>query len=65
MKKISKRTLGIWFFAGIWYALGMAGYDYLDGDEFNIWKFLINFIGFGLIMSLLIRFPDKKSSRKY
>ncbi len=64
MKKISKKTLGTWFFAGFMFALVMAGFDYLDGDEFNIWKFIFNFLGYGLIMSLLIGFAVKKTSRK-
>jgi len=30
-------------FGGIVYALGMAGFDYSDGENFNVWKFIFNF----------------------
>jgi hypothetical protein len=64
MKKNSKRTIVTWFSAGLLFALAMAGFDYLDGNVFNIWKFIFHFLGYGLIMSLIIGFAVKKTTRK-
>jgi hypothetical protein len=48
---------------GIVYAGIMAGFDYSNGQDFRIWKFLWTFIFFGGFMRLLIHYSLKKQSK--
>lgn len=50
--------------SGIVYAGLMAGFDYSDGQDLSIGKFLANFIFFGIFMGWLTYYNIKKQSRK-
>ena len=45
-KKILKHGL----FTGLCFAGLMTAFDYYDGNDFNIWKFLFGFLFFGIVM---------------
>jgi hypothetical protein len=45
---------------GTVYAGIMAGFDYSDGENFKIWKFLCNFLFVGAFMSFLTHINLKK-----
>ena len=49
---------------GFIYAVLMAGFDYSEGKEFSILKFLLLFFFFGLAMGLLARYNHKKKLKK-
>ena len=51
-------------FGGIVYALGMAGFDYSDGENFNVWKFIFNSSFFGIFMALMTRYNLRKQAGK-
>ena len=52
------------FFSGIIFASLMAGFDYSDGKEFVITKFIFHLLFFGLFMGLFFRYQYKKSMSK-
>lgn len=45
-----KRILATFLIGGIVYALGMAGFDYKDGEPFDLNKFILQAILFGAII---------------
>lgn len=45
-KKLSPIKIGV--LAGLFFALGLAGFDYVDAVSFSFKKFMFNFIFFGL-----------------
>ena len=47
---------------GLFYALGMAGYDFIDGENFNIYKFIFQTAFFGLFMGMLTYFNVENKS---
>ncbi|WP_445738591.1 hypothetical protein [Mariniflexile sp.] len=51
------------FLLGIVYAIGMAVFDYVDSESFNIWKFLFNLTFFGISMGLVNRNKFKEQSK--
>ena len=51
-------------FSGIVYAGLMAGFDYSDGQDFKIWKFIFNASFFGIFMALMTRYNLKKQADK-
>ena len=50
-------------FGGTVYAGIMAGFDYSDGENFNVWRFLWNFFFLGGFMSFLTYYNLKKQSK--
>jgi hypothetical protein len=50
--------------AGLVYAGLMAGFDYSDGQEFRIWRFLFNALFLGTFMGFITRDNVKKQSKK-
>ncbi|RXG30146.1 hypothetical protein [Leeuwenhoekiella palythoae] len=46
------------------YAAIMAAFDYYDGQEFSLWKFVINFLIFGGFMTLTTWYSLKKADKK-
>ena len=49
--------------AGSVYALIMAGFDYVDGESFRIWRFLWNFSFFGIVMGWLTTYDINKRKK--
>ncbi|MEH1006738.1 hypothetical protein VDP25_03265 [Winogradskyella sp. ECml5-4] len=62
MNKKTKSIIIGGLVSGIVYAGLMAGFDYYDGNEFKIWRFLWNFFFFGGVMSLLTGYNVRKQS---
>lgn len=60
MKTQTKTLIKNGLIAGIVYAGLMAGYDYFNGDEFKIFKFIFHCIFFGGFMSLIELLRNKK-----
>ena len=50
--------------SGIIYAGLMAGFDYSDGQDFRIWRFIFNLLFFGIFMGLINRYNLKKQTKK-
>lgn len=46
--------------SGLGFAGLMAGFDYLDGLDFRIWRFIFNALFFGLFTGLMIRYNVNK-----
>jgi len=49
---------------GIVYAVVMAGFDYYDGENFRIWRFVFNFLFFGTFTGFSTLYSLKKQSEK-
>ena len=64
MKAENKVFIKTFLLSGIIYAGLMAGFDYSDGQEFKIWKFLFYFLSFGLFMGLVSRYSYGKQVKK-
>ncbi|WP_016991341.1 hypothetical protein [Flavobacterium sp. ACAM 123] len=64
MKSKTKAIIRGGLFGGIVYALGMAGFDYIDGENFNVWKFIFNSSFFGIFMALMTSYNLRKQSEK-
>jgi hypothetical protein len=64
MNKQTKKILKSGLLSGIGYAGFMAAFDYADGQDFRIWRFLFNALFFGLAMSVLSRYSAKKQGEE-
>ena len=61
MKPLTKLYLKTFFITGITYGLVMMGIDLLEGDGFDLWKFLFLTFFFGITMSIsLISFHEHR-----
>ena len=50
--------------SGVVYAGLMAGFDYSDGQDFRIWRFIFHASFFGIFMGLMTRYNFKSKKRK-
>ncbi|MEP7197621.1 MAG: 2TM domain-containing protein [Saprospiraceae bacterium] len=50
--------------SGLIYATIMVGFNYLDGNGFSWWRFILLGSGFGLFMSLISMYTYKKQNKK-
>ena len=50
--------------SGIVYAGLMAGFDYSDGQDFRIWKFIFRASFFGIFMGFMTRYNLRKQAKK-
>ena len=66
INKLNRQTIKYGFYNGIFFAIGMALFDYFGEDAFNIWKFIFNLVFFGLSMGLIFRptFRNKLNGEK-
>jgi hypothetical protein len=64
MKAQTKTIIIVGLLGGFVYALGMTGFDLTDRESFNLWKFIFNFLFFGISMALLTRYSIKKSKNR-
>ena len=63
MPNITKKILSVFLISGLVYASLMAGSDYSQDLEFRFWKFILSFLVFGSLMSLLVFFDFKRKKR--
>ncbi|WP_240032184.1 hypothetical protein [Psychroflexus aestuariivivens] len=52
---MNRQTIKYGFYSGIFFAIGMALFDYFDREGFNFWKFIFNLFFFGFFMGLVFR----------
>ena len=64
MKTQTKSIITGGLFGGIFYALGMAGFDFVDGESFHVWKFIFHASFFGIFMGILTKYNLKKQKGK-
>ncbi|TXD48492.1 MULTISPECIES: hypothetical protein [unclassified Polaribacter] len=64
MNTQTKAIIKSGLFSGIVYAGLMAGFDYSDGQDFKIWKFIFHASFFGIFMALMTRYNLKKQANK-
>lgn len=64
MKTENKIFIIVTLISGIFYASMMAGFDYITGEEFKIWKYVFHFTFFGLLMGFFARYNHKKQFKK-
>ena len=60
MNTQTKTIIKSGLFSGIIYAGLIAGFDFLRAKEFDIYKFLLDFLIFGFFMSLAVWYNHKK-----
>ncbi|WP_458626436.1 hypothetical protein [Winogradskyella sp. PC D3.3] len=60
MNKQTKSIIIGGLVGGIVYASIMAGFDFSDGQNFRIWRFIFNALIFGTFMGLMTRYNIKK-----
>ncbi|GGW74512.1 hypothetical protein DFQ11_1126 [Winogradskyella epiphytica] len=64
MNTQTKAIIKSGLFSGIVYAGLMAGFDYSDGQDFRIWRFILNALFFGIFMGFMTRYNLKKQADK-
>ncbi|SEA42394.1 hypothetical protein SAMN05443667_104163 [Flavobacterium gillisiae] len=64
MKAENKIFIKSFLLSGLVYTTLMAGFDYSDGQDFEILKLLFHFLFFGLFMGLLARYSHRKQIKK-
>jgi hypothetical protein len=64
MKTQTKSIIKGGLFGGIVYALVMLGFDFTDGENFNVWKFIFNLSSFGILMGFMTFYNLKKIRKK-
>ena len=56
MNTINKKSIKSGLIAGIVFAGITVGFDYYDGQDFRVWRFIFNFLWFGIFMGLYTRY---------
>ncbi len=64
MNKLNRKTIKHGFYSGFFYAIGMALFDYLGHQDFNLWKFIFGLLFFGFFTGLLIRPSLRKKNQR-
>ncbi|WP_336093801.1 hypothetical protein [Leeuwenhoekiella sp. CH_XMU1409-2] len=64
MKKRYYSIVSIGILAGCFYAAVMAASDYVEDQEFSLWKFIFNFLVFGGFMTLTTWYTLKNADKK-
>jgi ABC-type Mn2+/Zn2+ transport system permease subunit len=64
MKPLTKLMTLTFLLSGLVYAGVLAGFDYSEGNEFKLWKFVFNACFFGLFMALMARYNYKKKNKE-
>ena len=60
----TKTILKSGLLSGIVYAGLMAGFDYSDGQDFKIWRFIFHLLFFGIFMGLMNLYILKKTNEE-
>ena len=55
------KTLKLAVFSGLFYAGGLALFDYGDGVDFRLGKFIFNFLFFSAAMGWMLLHPKKEN----
>ncbi len=63
MKTLTKIMIKVFLIAGLVYAGVMEGYHYFRGQDLDIWRFVLDFFLFGLMMSLMARYKHLRQLR--
>ena len=61
---MTKTLLISGLFSGLTYAVIMMGFDYYDGKELSILKFIVHALIFGGLMALATRYNLKKKQKQ-
>ncbi len=61
MTPLTKKTIVAFLFSGLIFAGLSAGFDYSDGMEFRLWRFIFKAFFFGFFMALMLRYNLKKN----
>lgn len=64
MKSQTKAIIKSGLISGVVYAVLMAGFDYSDGQDFRIWKFIFHASFFGIFVGFMTRYNLKKQAKK-
>jgi hypothetical protein len=68
MNAKNKKIVTIGFFSGLIFASFMAGFQYLGSESFSIFKFVLNFLFFGIAMGYMtfvsIKSQEKNDNKK-
>ena len=64
MKKRYYSIVSIGILAGCFYAAVMAAFDYIDDQEFSLWKFIFNFLVFGGSNAFITWYSFKHADKK-
>lgn len=66
ISELNRQTIKHGFYNGVFFAIGMALFDYFGHADFNIWKFIFNLFFFGFFMGLFFRptFRNKLKEKK-
>jgi len=64
MKAENKIFIKSFLLSGLVYTTLMAGFDYSDGQDFEIFKLIFHFLFFGLFMGLMSRYSHRKLLKK-
>ncbi len=64
MKDQTKKILKYGLFSGLGFAGLMTVFDYYDGNDFNLLKFLFGFLFFGIAMGAWSRYNFKKQAEQ-
>jgi hypothetical protein len=59
MNTITKKSIKSGLIAGIVFAGVTVGFDYYDDQDFRVWRFIFNFLWFGIFMGLLTNYNPK------
>lgn len=55
------KTIKLAVFSGLFFASGLALFDYSDGVDFRLGKFIFNFLFFGAAMGWMLSHPKKEN----
>jgi len=61
--KYLKKTIIGGVVGGLFFAVFMAGFDYVGNEPFNFPKFMFHFIGFGLFQALFFNYNFRKNEK--
>jgi branched-subunit amino acid permease len=64
MENQTKKRIKNGVFIGISFAIGTAGFDYVNRENFDVYKFIFNFLFFGIAMAFIFRNTFKKEIKK-
>ena len=64
MKPVMKSSIKAGLISGLVYAGIMTGFDFIDKEDFNIWKFLFNLTFFGIAMGYMNWYNLKKAAEE-
>lgn len=64
IKSYTKKALNSAIFAGIGFGIVLAGIDYYDEDDFELWKLICKVLCFAILMGLYFNYSFKRKSKK-